>query len=161
MTEGSPSGKKDIKDDGSDDATEPETKESEEFVYEPGKVSIKFIFANRDGLHVQIQCEESATVGTVKGSLLSMWPKELETCDEGERIRLICMGRGILSPDSSTLEELNIPVFKTHPTPVNVSVKPAITVDTGISNNKKGHSSRNVSGGSNGVEDNSSCCVIC
>ena len=33
------------------------------------------------------------------------------------------MGKGFLMPDSRTLEELQIPVFKTHPTPVNVSVK--------------------------------------
>lgn len=34
------------------------------------------------------------------------------------------MGKGFLMPDSRTLEDLQVPVFKTHPTPVNVSVKP-------------------------------------
>jgi hypothetical protein len=34
------------------------------------------------------------------------------------------MGKGMLMPDSRTLEDCQVPVFKTHPTPVNVSVKP-------------------------------------
>jgi Ubiquitin-2 like Rad60 SUMO-like len=45
-------------------------------------------------------------------------------CDSGENLRLICMGKGYLSPDSRTLADCQVPVFKTHPTPVNVSVKP-------------------------------------
>merc|ERR1711956_128300 len=64
------------------------------------------------------------TVGMVKGALLSMWPEELPDCSGGENIRLICMGKGILMPDSKTLSDMQIPVFKTHATPVNVSVKP-------------------------------------
>jgi Ubiquitin-2 like Rad60 SUMO-like len=44
--------------------------------------------------------------------------------DNGENLRLICMGKGYLSPDSRTLADCQVPVFKTHPTPVNVSVKP-------------------------------------
>ena len=43
----------------------------------------------------------------------------------GERIRLICMGKGYLMPDTRTLQDCQIPVFKTHPTPINVSIKPA------------------------------------
>ena len=34
------------------------------------------------------------------------------------------MGKGMLMPDSRSLEDCQVPVFKTHPTPVNVSVKP-------------------------------------
>lgn len=34
------------------------------------------------------------------------------------------MGKGILSPDSKTLEGAGVPVFKTHPTPINVAVRP-------------------------------------
>jgi len=34
------------------------------------------------------------------------------------------MGKGYLMPDSRTLEDCQIPVFKTHPTPINVSLKP-------------------------------------
>jgi hypothetical protein len=34
------------------------------------------------------------------------------------------MGRGYLMPDTRTLEDCQVPVFKTHPTPINVSIKP-------------------------------------
>jgi hypothetical protein len=34
------------------------------------------------------------------------------------------MGKGYLMPDTRTLEDCQIPVFKTHPTPINVSIKP-------------------------------------
>lgn len=34
------------------------------------------------------------------------------------------MGKGYLMPDTRTLEDCQIPVFKTHPTPINVSVRP-------------------------------------
>jgi hypothetical protein len=45
-------------------------------------------------------------------------------CSGGDRLRLICMGKGCLTPDTRTLEDCQLPVFKTHPTPINVSVKP-------------------------------------
>lgn len=35
------------------------------------------------------------------------------------------MGKGILMPDSKSLKDCEIPVFKTHATPINVSVRPA------------------------------------
>jgi hypothetical protein len=34
------------------------------------------------------------------------------------------MGKGYLMPDTRTLEDCQVPVFKTHPTPINVSVRP-------------------------------------
>jgi hypothetical protein len=40
------------------------------------------------------------------------------------------MGKGILMPDSRSLEECQVPVFKTHPTPVNVSVKPDFSAES-------------------------------
>ena len=42
----------------------------------------------------------------------------------GDQLRLICMGRGILGPDIKTLSECGVPIFETHATPVNVSVRP-------------------------------------
>jgi hypothetical protein len=36
------------------------------------------------------------------------------------------MGRGILGPANGSLEDNEVPVFLTHPTPVNVSVKPIL-----------------------------------
>lgn len=152
----------DINDESSD--PKPQTKKTLEYEYEPGKIGIKFIFANRDGLGVVIQCEETDTVATVKGSLLSMWPEELENCPEGNRIRLICMGKGFLSPDSRTLEQCEVPVFKTHPTPINVSIKPIIDIQDSQSTGKKsgGLTSRASAGGSNSPDrvDVECCCIV-
>jgi len=39
------------------------------------------------------------------------------------------MGKGVLGPANLTLEECEVPVFLTHPTPVNVSVKPIMAVN--------------------------------
>ena len=39
------------------------------------------------------------------------------------------MGKGILGPDNVCIEQCNLPVFLTHPTPINVSVKPEM-IDT-------------------------------
>mmetsp|Transcript_6371 Transcript_6371/g.12803 ORF Transcript_6371/g.12803 Transcript_6371/m.12803 type:complete len:243 (+) Transcript_6371:320-1048(+) len=94
------------------------------FRYDPKKITLKFIFANRDGLHVILECEPTDTIGEVKGALLSMWPEDIPECSGGDKIRLICMGKGILMPDTKTLESAEVPIFQTHPTPVNVSVKP-------------------------------------
>jgi len=92
--------------------------------YDPDKVTLRFLFANRDGLTVTVECRPGDTVGEVKGALLSVWPEDLPNCTGGDRLRLVCMGKGLLMPDSRTLEDCQVPVFKTHPTPVNVSVKP-------------------------------------
>jgi len=35
------------------------------------------------------------------------------------------MGKGVLGPDIRTLSECGVPIFETHATPVNVSVRPA------------------------------------
>jgi hypothetical protein len=125
-----------------------------EHAFDPTKITLKFIFANRDGVYVILDCSVSSTIAEVKGALLSMWPKgeintcsinclnqlvtfsfsdreytsalvqEMPSCTSGEKIRLICMGKGILSPDSKTLESAGVPVFRTHPTPINVAVRP-------------------------------------
>mmetsp|Transcript_15832 Transcript_15832/g.28736 ORF Transcript_15832/g.28736 Transcript_15832/m.28736 type:complete len:211 (+) Transcript_15832:218-850(+) len=96
------------------------------FVYDPKKISLKFIFANRDGVYAVVDCKPTDTVGEVKGALLSMWPEAMPECSGGDKIRLICMGKGMLSPDTKTLDACEVPVFKTHPTPVNVVVRPEI-----------------------------------
>mmetsp|Transcript_4110 Transcript_4110/g.6015 ORF Transcript_4110/g.6015 Transcript_4110/m.6015 type:complete len:266 (+) Transcript_4110:390-1187(+) len=94
------------------------------FVYDPDKITLRFLFANRDGLSVSVDCTQADTVGEVKGALLSVWPEELPKCSGGSQLRLICMGKGILTPDTKTLEDFQVPSFKTHATPINVSVKP-------------------------------------
>ena len=45
------------------------------FVYDPNRVTLKFIFANRDGLSVILECKPEDSVGEVKCALLSLWPK--------------------------------------------------------------------------------------
>lgn len=117
------------------------------FVYDPNKISIKFLFANRDGLFVSCDCAPSDTIGEVKGVLMSMWPEELPTCSGGDQIRLICMGKGLLMPDTRSLKDCDVPVFKTHPTPVNVSLKPAPMLGSGdaLKKNSYAHNSGNSS----------------
>lgn len=119
---------------------------SKEYVYDPTKLTLKFIFANRDGVNVVLECKPSDTVGEVKGVLLSMWPQAMPVCSGGDKIRLICMGKGMLSPDTKTLSAADVPVFKTHPTPVNVAVRPE-NVDIG---GKKGNPTK-INAGASGL----------
>ncbi len=82
------------------------------------------------------------------------------------------MGKGVLGPLTHTLEEVEVPVFATHPTPVNVSVKPVMANSKYNKHHKdSGNSARNNSGGGNNARNNSSgnnnspppgdcCCVI-
>eukprot|EP00544_Gedaniella_sp_CCMP2646_P012933 CAMPEP_0202497082 /NCGR_PEP_ID=MMETSP1361-20130828/21834_1 /ASSEMBLY_ACC=CAM_ASM_000849 /TAXON_ID=210615 /ORGANISM="Staurosira complex sp., Strain CCMP2646" /LENGTH=239 /DNA_ID=CAMNT_0049128589 /DNA_START=183 /DNA_END=902 /DNA_ORIENTATION=- len=141
------------------------------FQYNPDKVTLRFIFANNDGLSVTLDCEPADTVGEVKGALLSVWPKELPDCGGGDRLRLICMGKGMLTPDSKTIQDCQIPTFKTHATPVNVSVRPEIVSLESIksdSNNPNGRGSPRRGGGGNRqngsiggpVEQGCSCVIL-
>lgn len=45
------------------------------YKYDPDKITLRFLFANRDGLTVTVECNPGDTVGEVKGALLSVWPK--------------------------------------------------------------------------------------
>ena len=45
------------------------------YKYDPNKITLRFLFANRDGLTVTVECNPSDTVGQVKGALISVWPK--------------------------------------------------------------------------------------
>jgi hypothetical protein len=45
------------------------------YKYDPGKITLRFLFANRDGLTVQVTCNPSDTIGEVKGALISIWPE--------------------------------------------------------------------------------------
>lgn len=44
------------------------------YKYDPDKITLRFLFANRDGLTVTVECKPGDTVGEVKGALLSVWP---------------------------------------------------------------------------------------
>jgi hypothetical protein len=45
------------------------------YKYDINKITLRFLFANRDGLTVTVECKPSDTVGEVKGALLSVWPE--------------------------------------------------------------------------------------
>jgi hypothetical protein len=45
------------------------------YKYDPTKITLRFLFANRDGLTVTVECKPNDTVGEVKGALLSVWPE--------------------------------------------------------------------------------------
>lgn len=126
---------------------------------ESDSVRLKFIFANKDGVHVEIECSPSDTIEFITKSLQSKWPEGIE--DETpslDRIRLICMGKGVLGPPSSTVEECEVPVFLTHPTPVNVSVKPII-VNQKKTNVETGDKP-SVMTGQNRLPSGNCCCII-
>ena len=55
------------------------------FKYNPKKVTLRFLFANKDGLTVTIECNPGDTVGEVKGALLSVWPE----CESNNRPRQV------------------------------------------------------------------------
>lgn len=112
------------------------------FKYDPKKITLKFIFANRDGVNAVVECAPTDTIAEVKGALLSVWPEDLPQCSGGDKIRFICMGKGMLSPDTKTIESFDVPVFKTHPTPVNVAVRPE-NVDLDGGAKKKGSPKKN------------------
>jgi len=44
------------------------------FVYDPNKVSVKFLFANRDGIHVLEKFNTEDTVRDMKCALIQAWP---------------------------------------------------------------------------------------
>ena len=45
------------------------------YKYDPDKITLRFLFANRDGLTVTAICNPSDTIGEVKGVLISIWPQ--------------------------------------------------------------------------------------
>mmetsp|Transcript_22683 Transcript_22683/g.27821 ORF Transcript_22683/g.27821 Transcript_22683/m.27821 type:complete len:144 (-) Transcript_22683:136-567(-) len=124
------------------------------------KIRIKFIFANRDGVNVEVEYAPTDTIDTVKTLLQESWPKEInDTPPKSDRIRLICMGKGVLSPGSMSLEQCELPVFLTHPTPVNVSVRPIMMDQKDSrksSNTVSGQTAANPSSNSSGE----CCCVL-
>jgi hypothetical protein len=91
---------------------------------------------------------------------------DMPNCDDGDALRLVCMGKGYLSPDARTLEDCQIPVFKTHPTPVNVSVKPSTrpAPDPAADHLKKkaapAPTNRPTATSSSVVETGQGCCII-
>ena len=50
------------------------------YKFDPNKITLRFLFANRDGLTVTIECDPTDTVGEAKGALLSVWPEGTALC---------------------------------------------------------------------------------
>lgn len=83
---------------------------------------------------------------------------ELPDCKNGDRLRLICMGKGVLMPDTQTLEECRVPIFKTHPTPVNVCVRPEVMSHE--SEKKRKNETPRARGNTNQVEQGCACAIL-
>jgi hypothetical protein len=43
--------------------------------HDASKVTLRFIFANKDGLAVTMECMPTQTIGEIKGLLLAVWPE--------------------------------------------------------------------------------------
>ena len=78
------------------------------YKYDPEKVTLRFLFANRDGLTVTVECKPSDTVGEVKGQLLSVWP-------EGKIFHLLCcsfsVGSFLIDESSKIISMPNFCIF--------------------------------------------------
>jgi hypothetical protein len=66
------------------------------------------------------------------------------------------MGKGVLGPPEATLEECEVPVFSTHPTPVNVSIKPII-VNQPLAKSQVGNP---VGRSRENIQTSTDCCCI-
>eukprot|EP00559_Dactyliosolen_fragilissimus_P003743 CAMPEP_0184866430 /NCGR_PEP_ID=MMETSP0580-20130426/22324_1 /TAXON_ID=1118495 /ORGANISM="Dactyliosolen fragilissimus" /LENGTH=247 /DNA_ID=CAMNT_0027366125 /DNA_START=49 /DNA_END=793 /DNA_ORIENTATION=- len=100
------------KSEGRRKTTESKRRDPQPFVYDPRKITLRFLFANRDGIHVTIDFKPDNTIGEVKAALLSSWPKAIPECSAGGSLRLICMGKGILAPDSRTQNNVTFLLLK-------------------------------------------------
>ena len=88
-----------------------------------GDYKLKFLFANHDGVIVDVSFPETTTVVQVKEALLNQhWPEDkFEKASGPAGLRLLCMGK--MLEDSKTLAEMKIPRYE-HATPVNISLLP-------------------------------------
>jgi hypothetical protein len=60
---------------GVKDGKSPSKKSSTDcFVHDPSKIAVKFLFANRDGIHVLVKFNADDTVRDMKGALIQAWP---------------------------------------------------------------------------------------
>ena len=61
------------------------------------------------------------------------------------------MGKGILMPDTRSIQDCSVPVFKTHATPINVAVTPEHIVPGGASASAKVAKGSRAGGGAGGA----------
>jgi hypothetical protein len=50
------------------------------YKFDPDKITLRFLFANRDGLTVTLECEPHDTVAEVKAASMSVWPEGKYCC---------------------------------------------------------------------------------
>ncbi|KAH9246574.1 hypothetical protein BASA81_015839 [Batrachochytrium salamandrivorans] len=84
----------------------------------------KFLFANHDGVFVELDFPARTTGLEIKQSLLNEhWPggDRVEKPTSTGAIRLLCMGR--MLEDSKSLHDSKLPRFE-HATPMNISLMP-------------------------------------
>jgi len=85
-------------------------------------LKLKFVFANHDGLVVEVEVTDAQSGRDLKNMLMDRWPEEkLEKVTTTDRLRLICMGK--ILPDNKQVKDMKIP-RNAYPTPVNVVVRP-------------------------------------
>jgi len=85
---------------------------------------------------------------------------ELPNCKGGDQLRLICMGKGLLMPDTRTLQDCQVPTFKTHATPVNVSVRPDVVSFEAEKSDNQRRSGPPGNRNSNTVEQGCTCVIL-
>ena len=130
--------------------------------------TLKFLFANHDGVQVDIQFPETATGAMVKDALINQhWPEDkIEKVSSPAGIRLLTMGK--MMEDGKTLADMKIPKYD-HATPVNVSLLPkgkTYSENPGGGSNSTSHKTAagaaNNGGGTSGVQPApAACCTIC
>lgn len=131
-------------------------------------ITLKFLFPNHDDIVLEQNTSMSTTVGEVKDFLISNWPSAANSVEgdlSPERLRLICMGR-ILNGEGSSLDALKVKQFD-HPTPINVSVRPAGVVPAnrgggggGLESFLSSQQNGNAPPPPIGDPENRQCCVV-
>lgn len=127
-----------------------------------GDYTLKFLFANHDGVSVDVSFPETATGAEVKQALITEhWPEgKVETVSNPAGIRLLTMGK--MMEDSKTLSDMKIPRYE-HATPVNVSLLPkgkTYSEVPGTSSSAKAAVSSGSGARTNAQPPNGACCTI-
>jgi hypothetical protein len=156
-----------------------------------GDITLRFLFANFDGINKEITFSYGTKISEVKERLLANWPEKV-TQTTAAGMRLLTAGR--MLEDGKTLAESKVPKYPEHATPVNISflpkgrsytevsssttrpdVKPSSTTNNSSNNaNRSNNASAGGGGGGNasssgqrtttaggGGPSSGGCCVVC
>jgi hypothetical protein len=86
-----------------------------------GEITLRFLFANFDGINKELTFPYTTRVSEIKERLLANWPEKV-TQTTAAGMRLLTAGR--LLEDGKTLAEAKVPKYPDHATPVNISFLP-------------------------------------